>query len=84
VKETAAKLNSLPLINMATSAKDLWDVRLCAGQCLDQKTSPTDSKNTGPQTIVLQRQDGSLLADIPAGPGQLEEIRNALDGESRC
>jgi hypothetical protein len=82
-KETAAKLNALPLINTATSAKDLWDVRLCAGQCPDQKPSPTDSKNTGPETIVLQRQDGSLIAAIPAGPSQLEKIRDALDGESR-
>lgn len=82
-KEIADRIRSLYLVNSETKAVDRWDVLVCPVKCPDQRLAPGDSSEDDPNSIVLQRQDGSVLATVAGGEDQLQKIRDALEGEAR-
>ena len=82
-KEIADSVRSLPLVNSGAEAVDRWDVLVCPVACPDQRLAPSESGEGGPDSIVLQRRDGSVLATVAAGEAQLRKIRDALEGEAR-
>jgi metacaspase-1 len=82
-RELAERVRSLPLVNGGAEAAERWDVLACPVKCSDQRPAPGGSGADDPESIVLQRQDGSVLAVVPGGNDQLPKIRDALEGEAR-
>jgi hypothetical protein len=85
--ELARLLRALPLVRHVSAAGDAWDVRLCEGRCPDEKnekkTAATVAAVVEAGAVVLQREDGSVVATATSGARQPEEIKNALEGEAR-
>lgn len=87
VQQLRDMLATLPHVSVAAT-HERWDVRLCDGRCPDEKPSatratPVTDATTAAGAVVLQREDGSVIASLAGGAGQSERIKNKLAGESR-
>ena len=82
-KEVIDSIRSIPLVNSDATSGDRWDVRICPVKCPDQQPSTSEVQQSEPNSVVLQRQDGSVVATIATGDGQLKKIQEALEGEAR-
>jgi subtilisin family serine protease len=71
-KTLVEQMQSLPLINISRDANEKWDVRF----------RPSSNNQPG-GPVLLERQDGSLLKQFTNGVDLLQQIRQALESESR-
>lgn len=81
-EERLRELKELALLNVAESAAD-WNVRVCRGNCQDEKPSVERERPPAAGGLTLMREDGSIIERVAEGPGILDTLKLALEGEAR-
>jgi hypothetical protein len=82
-KEILNNLRAMPLISSEVTTEDGWDVRICPVKCPDQQPLAAVPIQSDPNSVVLQRQDGSVIGTVAAGKDQLTTVQNMIEGEAR-
>ena len=73
--EITAELAKFPLAEITT--KDDWDVKI------DLKANPPTTRGNEPQKLLLERSDGSKLAEIAYDENLARNVRVTLENEAR-
>jgi hypothetical protein len=78
--EAMAGVRGLSAAESVSRGQKNWDIliRRPASEDVAGKLVRADFRG-----VLLERQDGSIIAQVPAGPGMAEQVRAALEAEAR-